>query len=255
MPTPTGRRAIDYDWDILIVLDGCRYDSFLEANADGGYLEGVTKRHYSAGSSSHEWLEANFGERSHTGIAVSTANPHYHQSLRSDTFAVVDHVWADERWDDDLGTVRAETVADSARQMAAQHPHKRLVVHFMQPHYPFVPRALGGGGRALRGRAAADGGQRKERCVWARALTGDVDWDDVEDGYRANLDYVLGVVSDLVADVDTEQKIVVTADHGNAINERYWGIPLVGHPANVPHHSLRLVPWHVVGGRYDVFLE
>jgi hypothetical protein len=44
-----------------------------------------------------------------------------------------------EDWDDETGTVRAETRTNAALEAAERFPHKRLVVHYMQPHYPFVP--------------------------------------------------------------------------------------------------------------------
>ena len=251
MPDPGGQPAITYDWDILLVLDGCRYDMFCEAVAKFPRLRGRTRRHYSHGSASDEWIRANFRDRDLRQMVAATANPYYETELPAGTFAEIDHVWR-HSWDDELGTVRAAPVARAVRDLATRHPYNRVVGHFMQPHYPFVPTPLGGGGEGLRGRADGDSSARSDRPVWARGLSGEIPWSVIKEGYRENLKYVLEAVDELVATLNAEQKIVITADHGNAFGERFFGIPVAGHPPNLPIASLRTVPWHRVGERHRI---
>ncbi|WP_049892013.1 hypothetical protein [Haloquadratum walsbyi] len=91
----------------------------------------------SRGSSTVEWLKANFDGRDLRDTVYITANPQLERN-RS-TWDINLHeiitVWLDEGWDDQIGTVRAETMTDAAIETAGQFPNKRLVVHYIQPHY------------------------------------------------------------------------------------------------------------------------
>ena len=55
----TGVDVFEEDWDTLIILDGCRYDTFAELNDISGELES----RQSQGSTSWEFMEANFHGR------------------------------------------------------------------------------------------------------------------------------------------------------------------------------------------------
>lgn len=52
------------------------------------------------------------------------------------------------QWDDDLETVRPEAVTNAARKAHRDYPDKRIIVHYMQPHIPFITEA----GRAFQKR-------------------------------------------------------------------------------------------------------
>jgi hypothetical protein len=133
---PSGIDAFDEDWDTLIILDACRYDMFEQVNhIDGDLIAQISK-----GSATAEWLKANLDGRDLRDTVYVTANPQLERNR--DCLDITLHetinVWLDEGWDGETGTVRAETMTEAAFDAVDRFPHKRLIVHYMQPHYPFV---------------------------------------------------------------------------------------------------------------------
>jgi hypothetical protein len=237
-----GTRVMEEDWDNLFILDGCRYDMFTERIA----LPGTLDSRISLGSSSEEFMERNFvDEQFHDTVYVS-ANPFIPKlGLNEDTFhAVVDLL---NDWDEELQTVRPDIVAEAARKAHEQYPDKRLIVHFMQPHAPFIGplgREMVGGGWTIDQDVDDDPG------IWNRLRDGeDVPLERVWEAYKENLDIVLEEVEPLLSDLNG--KSVITADHGNLVGERLSPIPTrrkYGHPYGVHAEELVKVPWFVVQG-------
>lgn len=201
----------------------------------------------SLGSESWEFLQANFaGESFHDTIYI-TANPHA-PKLPHGTFHDVINL-LNEGWDAELGTVRPETVAEATLQAQTQYPEKRLIAHFMQPHYPFV----GEYGQELEHKGItihlpAEERTDTERKVWAQLGNGRLDKNRVWKAYRENLDIVLGCVESLLESLSGLS--VISSDHGNLLGETTHPIPArgYGHPRGLDIHELRAVPWLVVEG-------
>lgn len=213
------------DWDILIVLDGCRYDLMEEVYDDYEFLESI-QRIESVGSSSSEWMRRNFTDAHREEIERTvhvTGNPNSRKSLPVRRFAALDEVWEYE-WDDDLGTIFPGPITDRAVALHREHDPERMIVHYMQPHHPFVEAPIGDG--------------FGESDPWDYLQRGEVDSETVWRRYRANLEYVLDRLPILLRNVDAED-VVVTADHGNLLGE--YGI--YAHPAKVAVPELRTVPW------------
>jgi hypothetical protein len=129
-------------------------------------------------------------------------------------------------------------VTDRAIDAARRHDPDRTIVHYMQPHHPFVGESDLGGQYTPDPFGRDNDGEGAARTVWDALRRGEVERAAVERAYRENLRYVLDEVAVLVENVDAE-RAVLTADHGNAIGE--WGI--YGHPIGFPHPSVRRVPW------------
>jgi hypothetical protein len=226
-----GTNALDREWDVLVVLDACRADLLRSVAPDFDFLDEIeTVR--SVGSSSSEWLEHTFPNHPETaGTVMVTGNTWTDRYLDADAFAALDEVWK-YAWDDDLGTVPARAVTDRAVALARERDPDRLVVHYMQPHHPFVPDPLeGDGGMARTGSHSSEGNP------WVSLRRGEVSVERVWDAYEANLRHVLGEVATLLDNVDG--RVAITADHGNLFGE--WG--LYGHPMHTPVPALLAVPW------------
>lgn len=227
-----GVDVVAEDWDLLVILDACRYDMFEEAVDGRGRLEQRTSR----GSHTTEFLRGNFGGRDLHDTVYVTASPQLHKwgEKVDASFHAVENVWA-ERWDDEYGTVLPETMVGAVEDAAERYPRKRLVAHFIQPHYPFI-----GWGRHLN----TDGGLD----IWNRLRRGDVDHDplEVRAALQDNLALALERVWDLVDDV--RGKAVVTSDHGNMLGERSRPVPIRewGHPPGNYTEELVTVPWLVL---------
>jgi len=241
----TGVQVMDEDWDVLLLLDGCRYDMFAERVDLPGRLE----RRTSAASQSWEFMTEHFvGRTLHDTVYVS-ANP-YTSRLDDDVFHAVVELF-DEGWDETHETVMPETVVEATLAADERFPDKRLLVHFMQPHIPFIGergRALQHTGLAHQDLDVTDGDGETRYPVWGNLRYGftDLGRAAVWDAYCENLDVVVPYVRDLLARVPG--KTVVTSDHGNLVGERLWPIPVrgYGHPAGVRAPSLVDVPWQVV---------
>ena len=225
----------DEDWDTLCILDACRYDMFARRSSLPGRLE--SRR--SKASSTPEFLQTNFDGRDLRDTVYVTANPQFYQnqdSLQTQFHEVV-NIWREEGWDEDYGTVLPETVTEYATRAARDYPNKRLLVHYMQPHYPFIDADT------TFDKGHMTGADREN--VWEKLLSGtlDVDQDEIWRIYEENLDRALPAVRELMEGLDG--KTVITADHGNMVGERSFPIPIRewGHPRGIYTEELVTVPW------------
>jgi hypothetical protein len=226
-----GTNVFEREWDVLVVLDACRPDLLRSVAPDVDFL-GDVETVRSVGSSSSEWLENTFRDRPETGATVMvTGNTWTDRYLDAHAFAAVDEVWK-YAWDDDHGTVPPEAVTDRAIALARERDPERLVVHYMQPHHPFVPDPLAGDDGMARTGSHSSGSN-----PWVLLRRGEVTTDRVREAYEANLRYVLPEVEALLSNVDG--RVAITADHGNLLGE--WG--LYGHPMHTPVPTLLSVPW------------
>lgn len=230
-----GVDVFDEDWDNLLILDACRYDMFARCSELPGRLE----RRQSKGSATTEFLTANLSGRDLRDTVYVTANPQLyrnHESIRV-TFHDEIHVWREEGWDEEYGTVLPETVTEYAMRAAAEYPEKRLVVHYMQPHYPFVGSETDFDKGHLTG--------ARQENVWNQLLLGSLSAgrDDIWPIYEANLTRALPHVEELMTNIGG--KTVVTADHGNMVGERAFPLPIRewGHPRGIYTEELVAVPW------------
>lgn len=229
-----GDGAIDIlqaDWDNLLLLDACRFDTF-EARHD---LPGTLESRRTVASSTIEFLHRSFDGADLSDTVYVTANPQlYRKRDRLDlNIFEVNNVWQEEGWDDEYRTVRPETVADAAIEAAERYPDKRLLVHFIQPHYPFI------------GPTGQEHFDLDSLDFWNRVLNGDVSLPDevLWQAYEENLDVALPHVETLMTEL--RGKTVVSADHGEMIGERARPIPMTeyGHPSEVHTDALVTVPW------------
>ena len=226
--------VFDADWDLLVVLDACRADLWAEVvDPDSALPVGTTR--VSPGGTSTEWLEATFGEApperlSSTGYV--TANPYSADHVDGAALGHIREVWRDA-WDDDLGTVRPRAVTDAAIRAGRERDLDRLVVHYMQPHFPSIVDDNDDG-------VELDAFGDVPLSVWEDLRFGRRSRAEVWRAYRANLRAVLPEVELLLSNVDAD-RAVITADHGNAVGER----GLYGHAAGLALRPLREVPWAV----------
>jgi hypothetical protein len=228
----TADPVFDADWDLLIVLDACRADLWAEAvTNEENFPTGTTR--ISPGGTSTEWLEAVFGGRDRSelsDVGYVTANPYSDTHVEAEKLGVLEEVWR-YAWDDDVGTVPPRPVTDAAVRAGRRHDLDRLVVHYMQPHFPSLSRD-GEGGTTL----ATFGDE--PLTVWNDLRFGRRSMESVWEAYRENLRIVLEDVELLLSNVAAPDT-VVTSDHGNALGER----AIYGHAAGIALRPLREVPW------------
>jgi len=269
-------------WDYLIVLDACRYDYFEKLFPH--YLEGRLRFAVSPASDTRDWIEKTFGDR-YDGVVYISANPHINSAGLDianigfdprEHFSKIVDVW-DFGWNNELGTVPPEKVNDAAVAAKLIHPDKRLIIHYLQPHAPYLPPADQSlVQKVLRthelGLCASFLTNRITRAAWSvlaaspslcnlvikiRAKISEktrfrpIDIEVKRRGkaglltaYQNNLKRVLESIRDLLNRLPPGET-VVTADHGELLGENNeWG-----HRPN--HHALQLlaVPYLEIGKR------
>lgn len=218
---PKGVDVMEEDWDTLVVLDACRYDAFTRVVPFLPW-EGTLEKKISQGSNTPQWLNKNFGEETFDAVYVS-GNPwvsHNNFFNPCNHFISVKAVWKDH-WNEKYGTVLAEDVTESALEIRKQYPHTRMIVHYLQPHHPFI------GKTKLYG-------ETNIRDVWNH--------ENIKKAWMDNLLYVLKQVFPLIT--EENGKIVLTADHGDSF--RLIG---GGHTYATYLPELIEVPWYVIDKR------
>ena len=232
-----GRPIWDGDWDVLVVLDACRVDLMRELAGEYAFVgdaENVEAR-WSVASKSSDWLRRTFAADHAEDVrrtAYVTGNPFTAKVDLPVDPATVDEVWT-YAWDDDLRTIPARALTDRAIATWRDRSDEvdRMVVHYMQPHAPFVDRPdLGDYG------TPGDFGEGLGN-VW-EGIGDDISLDEAWSLYRDNLRYALDDVAILLDNLDAD-RVVLTADHGNGVGE--FGV--YGHPADLLVPAVRRVPW------------
>lgn len=253
------------DWDVLIILDACRYDYF--KNVYENYLSGELRKAESEGHRTSEWLAKTWADEKPYNLTYVSANP-FINSLGIDRtnwgynptehFERIIDLWKSE-WDENLETVLPKRVNYRFIDEYAQNSNERFVVHYIQPHYPFLsigPELHGVSteqpNQGVRGRIGVimtrffgrrttnklrdflglknEGGKTEYEAVAENHGV-----DGLREYYLENIRIVVEKVSQIVPKIDG--RIVVTSDHGDFLGEN----GCYGHGDF--HPFLREVPW------------
>lgn len=235
-----GTDIFDADWDNLIILDACRYDVFRERADD--LLPGQLERRTSRAATTSEFVRAHFANRKLHDVVYVTGNSwilKIGDDIGADVFSVVN---AKNDRDFDQHWITEEAV-----QAAEDHPDKRILVHFIPPHHPFV-------GPTAEEHLPSFEEQASDFFERVRRRELDVPDDLLRIVYAENLDRVLPRVEELLDEF--RGKTVVTADHGEHLGDRSSPIPVkeYGHHGGLYSEPLVAVPWHVHvnGDRKDI---
>ena len=133
--------VMDEKWDYLVILDACRYDYFEEVWKNYFDTATLTCRN-TIGTTTTEWRDNSFTGYYDDVVYVS-ANPYINSVksvrgfLTSEHFHKIYDVWQ-SGWDEELGTVLPETVTNAAIDIIQEHKDKRAIIHYLQPHAPYL---------------------------------------------------------------------------------------------------------------------
>lgn len=160
-----------------------------------------------------------------------------------------------------------KAVYESAIEAIEEYPNKRRIIHFMQPHDPYI----GSKAETLRNEVeerenvvfrkrrqmAGEDIQSEETLGSLRsaAARGYISHDQLHEVYIENLHIVLDHVQDLLSELNG--KAVITADHGELLGAGRFTPNKYGHPIGVYQSELRIVPWLEIdnGNRRDIYSE
>lgn len=229
-------------WDYLIILDACRYDFFDELNT----IDGVLEKRLSCDSDTINWMIKTWGcGRRFTDVVYISANPivsNYicRKSIGYIPFYKIVEVF-DFGWNEYLKTVPPDIVTRVALTWIKSSKTKRFVIHYIQPHHPYITRPdLDEIGfqpvlAEVTGRVAMRG-----KTAYELAREGVISREELINTYKENLRIVLSEVEKLVEKLDG--RIIISADHGEALGEN----GVFGHPAGCDLPCLREIPFLIV---------
>lgn len=257
------------DWDTLIILDACRYDSFAETYEDylpDGDLRKVrspvdTRNNYATS----DWCKKVFENGFEDAVYIS-GTARINSQMAVDGFDAAAHfrevvdVW-DTGWDEDARVVPPDEVTAAAQ--AAAERVDRMIVHYVQPHFPFLSLDVRGpkekvvpeDRETLKYRIRSTLGPRLRYLLgpqrmrslgqlfnmpplnYMDAVLREVGEEAIREAYADNLHRVLDETADLLDHLDGTA--VVTADHGEMLGENNY----YGHSYVPEHPQVVNVPW------------
>jgi len=229
---PNGIDIFDKDWDNLIILDACRFDYFRDTADLPGRLESQISR---AGTTK-EFISANFSGKQIYDTVYVSANGWYsyiHEDIDADIFKFISLNQDENR--EEYGATPPETVVKEVKRTHKEFPNKRLIIHFVQPHAPYI----GEYGQKKFGQYPAEPLEKLSKRPEASKKT-------IRRAYRENLKYVLNYIPELL-DI-LPGKTVITSDHGELLGEQLGIFPceLYGHFEGVYVEELVNVPWNII---------
>lgn len=238
-----GVSVLEEDWDSLIVLDACRADLFEEVADLDAFDE--YRRVTSNASNTTPWTQKNFAGKSLGDLVYITANP-VTSKVAPNVFHELREVWVDG-YNPDSHSILPEPVVQETLDARDDHGDKRLIVHFVQPHMPFVPRPNLVYRTHWRPGHVEGPEPDPPNNVWHALELGEVGRDEVWEGYRENLQFVLDDAIELARELPG--RTVIMSDHGNMLGGRTIPpIRVFGHPPGLRCPELVRVPWAVIKG-------
>ncbi len=263
MDAPKQERLIhSRDWDILIILDACRYDAYIRSTAKR--LGGEIGYAWSPASITPHWVMRTWIDGDWRDVLYISGNifinkslgriRHLHRMFNYDLrgiFKDIIEVW---RWglDKELHTIHPKQMWRAYKMITTRMRIKgyklgrdyKLVIHFIQPHIPFIALShlnsliyrlddeLGREGMGL--------GFEYILIPYLRKYIGKKELDKLLwKAYMENLEIALEYVEKIV--LDSQGKIVISADHGEMLGE----YNLYFH-FDIESPQLRLVPYHII---------
>jgi len=220
-------------WRTLIIMDAARADYTYELDRRFQVAEAL-------GGITHVWC-AELWKLLPEPMTHVTANPVVSWK-REQTGAA--HVNVVEAWRElwrefgrhRVGSVHPTDLTVFTLRWVEEHGMpRRLVVHYLQPHAPYIAYDL-----PVRCGNLADGptGKHRDRDVVDSIREGLMTWEQLRAAYRANLMLVLQEAWALAGSLVQHGEVVITSDHGEALGEGGY----YGH-AGVPYDMIRRVPY------------
>lgn len=241
---PDGISLMDEDWDNLILLDACRYDTFIKFSP----FNEPTERKLTKGTTTLKVYNENFDDREMYNTVLISGNAAIGNIVSDLEFFKFIGLWGDKEYIEKgkqyRDIVTPEEVMSQTREVVAKHSDKRIIAHFLQPHPPFIIR----NGE----RIPMDSPYRSYPGIWKQQIPPE----EFRKTYEENVKYILEKIEEFV--LDLPGKTVVTADHGELLGESIpfyykllhsrWSIHKshryeFGHYSILSHPALATVPW------------
>jgi hypothetical protein len=226
-------------WDLLIILDACRYDT-LSTVADCA----VVDRAVSPVSATPEFLAAS-ADRDLFGDAVYvSANPQTDKQNPVPKGTLVDV--SESGWDEYLATVPPSAVYEETLDHVEDG--QRVVAHTLQPHFPHICQVgdsvvpVPGGFHPEQMDVGVAGDLKMQQAL----ASGNASVETARRSYTVATRFAWsGALAVVVKALERDLTVCITSDHGELFGE--WG--LAEHPVGVDIKKLIEVPWVVFDPR------
>jgi len=122
------------DWKVLIILDACRFDVFANLQF---MLPGTLKIANTFCAGTQEWMYNNIYNNDCSDIIYLNPIIMFNTFIpKHNLFKVVD-VWK-THWNYEYGTILPSDMTKVALEVIKKHPDKRVIIHYHQPHPPYL---------------------------------------------------------------------------------------------------------------------
>lgn len=244
MPRRKQENLLREPWNALIILDACRADLYERLHPQAETVQTMT---YGGRAATGEWI-ARFMQVFNRPALYVEANPTCALMLEPQSpqpgardLSKLDHRYTVlSLWRTLWGrycpkgypTTHPRAVYEGVMGYLQQYGQpERMVIHMAQPHLPYIGEV----------RLPHFGGLRHPARIWRLVLDGDVSVEDCSAAYVSNLELVSTWAHRLIELLSGI--VIVTADHGELLGDRWKGRRFFGH-INVPLlPGLIRVPW------------
>jgi len=226
--------VMEEDWNIMILVDACRYDIFSKAISNST-LKGELHRVKSLCRNTPEWYERYFSHIQPDKILVTSSPMPYKFGKEYRNFFRDYPSWKYEDW------LLPKSAFRDFKKAFISYPNKRFIVHIIPPHLPY----FGINGIKFQHNVLkidkSDGDPSIYNAV--NKYGQENGWNDIIKYYEENVNYAIMAIEQSI-DI-FKGKVCITSDHGELIGENNF----YGH--NVDDTLKIDVPYFVLGGNDD----
>lgn len=226
------------DWDILIVLDACRWD-VLDTVATVPIEYCISPE-----TSTPSWLREAEDSKIFSDTYIITANTNY---LDFELGAKELDCISDEAWDHSIGNVPPEPVYETINEYI-EKDKMPIVGHVLPPHAPYITKV---GDSWITGLSDEDAWNSKNEDVSAqqRMATGKIDMERARKSYISSVKSTWESTEQYISDwIQEGYSVAVTADHGECFG-KFEDWFMYEHPGGCHIKSLTRVPWEIFDQR------
>jgi hypothetical protein len=249
------KSILKLDWDILIILDACRFDKFKDISKNILQKANKIEKMISPATQTVEWLNKTFNGNYYPDIIYVSSNPFVNsKGIKAEQggyefnakpcFKKIIDVW-DTSWNPDVSTVHPLDVNKAAIVSLDLRKKYKHIIHYMQPHSPYIyygglkshlhpiqniqKNFIPANEFSIFSKIAKK--VLSQETIWniCKFLGRQPTWDlgklyvkygreGIQKGYTEDLKLVLKHVKKII-ELYPKKKIVITADHGERLGE------------------------------------
>lgn len=223
------------DWKNMIILDACRYDFFKKANT----IKGKLKKNFSVATHTKTFCQKTFTKEKYDDIVCLSANPHVDREV-GDKFHAIIPLW-ETAWSAKFATILPKDVIQYVFNATIKYPDKKLLIWFVQPHYPYLYyRGWGSAFGIFNGRQSYNFFKEFNLFFWAH-----LSQKELKRRYMKNLTIVLETCKKILPILNG--KTIISSDHGESLGNFFPFTPIriYGHYIPIQNPKMYIVPYFI----------